>query len=175
MITEIIKSIILGIVEGITEWLPISSTGHMILVNEFLKMNVSDAFMEMFLVVIQFGAILAVVVLYFKKLIPFQIKDKKIVFDKDIFSMWLKIIFACIPAAVIGLLFNDQIDEYFYNFQTVAIALIVYGVLFILIEKKNKNKIPWIMEMGTSCAVLEPKELVEEVIKEYKKVLNNYK
>lgn len=148
MITEIIKSIILGIVEGITEWLPISSTGHMILVNEFLKMNVSDAFMEMFLVVIQFGAILAVVVLYFKKLIPFQIKDKKIVFDKDIFSMWLKIIFACIPAAVIGLLFNDQIDEYFYNFQTVAIALIVYGVLFILIEKKNKNKIPKINNMN---------------------------
>lgn len=148
MITEIIKSIILGIVEGITEWLPISSTGHMILVNEFLKMNVSDAFMEMFLVVIQFGAILAVVVLYFKKLIPFQIKDKKIVFDKDIFSMWLKIIFACIPAAVIGLLFNDQIDEYFYNFQTVAIALIVYGVLFILIEKKNKNKISKINNMN---------------------------
>ena len=148
MITEIIKSIILGIVEGITEWLPISSTGHMILVNEFLKMNVSDAFMEMFLVVIQFGAILAVVVLYFKKLIPFQIKDKKIVFDKDIFSMWLKIIFACIPAAVIGLFFNDQIDEYFYNFQTVAIALIVYGVLFILIEKKNKNKIPKINNMN---------------------------
>lgn len=148
MITEIIKSIILGIVEGITEWLPISSTGHMILVNEFLKMNVSDAFMEMFLVVIQFGAILAVVVLYFKKLIPFQIKDKKIIFDKDIFSMWLKIIFACIPAAVIGLLFNDQIDEYFYNFQTVAIALIVYGVLFILIEKKNKNKIPKINNMN---------------------------
>lgn len=148
MITEIIKSIILGIVEGITEWLPISSTGHMILVNEFLKMNVSDAFMEMFLVVIQFGAILAVVVLYFKKLIPFQIKGKKIVFDKDIFSMWLKIIFACIPAAVIGLLFNDQIDEYFYNFQTVAIALIVYGVLFILIEKKNKNKIPKINNMN---------------------------
>ena len=148
MITEIIKSIILGIVEGITEWLPISSTGHMILVNEFLKMNVSDAFMEMFLVVIQFGAILAVVVLYFKKLIPFQIKDKKIIFDKDIFSMCLKIIFACIPAAVIGLLFNDQIDEYFYNFQTVAIALIVYGVLFILIEKKNKNKIPKINNMN---------------------------
>ena len=148
MITEIIKSIILGIVEGITEWLPISSTGHMILVNEFLKMNVSDAFMEMFLVVIQFGAILAVVVLYFKKLIPFQIKDRKIIFDKDIFSMWLKIIFACIPAAVIGLLFNDQIDEYFYNFQTVAIALIVYGVLFILIEKKNKNKIPKINNMN---------------------------
>ena len=148
MLIEVIKSIILGIVEGITEWLPISSTGHMILVDEFLKLNVSEAFLEMFLVVIQLGAILAVVFLYFKKLMPFKIVDKKLKADKDTFSMWFKIIFACIPAAVVGLLFDDEIDKLFYNFQTVAIALIVYGILFIIIEKKNKNKVSTINEMN---------------------------
>lgn len=145
---EIIKALILGIVEGITEWLPISSTGHMILVDEFLKLNVSDSFLEMFLVVIQLGAILAVVALYFKKLVPFKIESHKVVWDKNTFVMWLKIIFACIPAAVVGLLFDEKIDEYFYNFQTVAIALIVYGILFILIEKRNKNSIPSICQMS---------------------------
>lgn len=148
MLIEVIKAIILGIVEGITEWLPISSTGHMILVDEFLKLNVSPEFLEMFLVVIQLGAILAVVVLYFNKLIPFKIVDKKLTADKDTFVMWSKIIFACIPAAVVGLLFDDEIDALFYNFQTVAIALIVYGILFILIEKRNKNKKPAINEMN---------------------------
>lgn len=148
MIAEIIKSIILGIVEGITEWLPISSTGHMILVDEFLKLNVSDAFLEMFLVVIQFGAILAVVFLYFSKIMPFKIKNKKITVDRDIFSMWFKIVFACIPAAIVGILFSDEIDKYFYNFQTVAVALIVYGILFIIIEKRNKNKISKINTMN---------------------------
>lgn len=148
MIAEIIKSIFLGIVEGITEWLPISSTGHMILFDEFLKLNVSEAFLEMFLVVIQFGAILAVVLLYFKKLIPFKLVDKKVAVDRDIFSMWFKIIFACIPAAIVGILFDDEINKYFYNFQTVAVALIVYGILFILIEKNNKNKIPKINNMN---------------------------
>lgn len=145
---EIIKALILGIVEGITEWLPISSTGHMILVDEFLKLNVSDSFLEMFLVVIQLGAILAVVALYFKKLVPFKIESHKVVWDKNTFVMWLKIIFACIPAAVVGLLFDEKIDEYFYNFQTVAIALIVYGILFILIEKRNKHSIPSICQMS---------------------------
>ncbi|PKM94665.1 MAG: undecaprenyl-diphosphatase [Firmicutes bacterium HGW-Firmicutes-1] len=142
---EIIKAIILGIVEGLTEWIPISSTGHMILVDEFLQLNMSDAFKEMFFVVIQLGAIMAVVVLYWKKLMPFQFKEKLIV-KKDTMSMWFKIITACLPAAVIGLLFNDKIDELFYNYLTVAITLIVYGILFIVIESKNRK--PWINELS---------------------------
>lgn len=150
---EILKSVFLGIVEGITEWLPISSTGHIILVDEFLKLNVSVEFMDMFRVVIQLGAILAVVVLYFKKLMPFNLESKggrkkRLVIDKDTIMMWVKIIFACIPAAIAGLLFDDEIDKYFYNFQTVAIALIVYGVFFIIIEKKNKTKLPKINTMN---------------------------
>ena len=124
LIIEIIKTIILGLVEGITEWLPISSTGHMILIDEFLKLNVSPEFLELFLVVIQLGAILAVVFLYFNKLMPFKVISGKITPDKDTFIMWFKIVISCIPAAVIGLLFDDDIDKYFYNFQTVAIALL---------------------------------------------------
>lgn len=138
-IIELIKVIILGVVEGITEWLPISSTGHMILVDEFIKLNVTPEFLEMFLVVIQLGAILAVVVLYWQKLIPFDYKNKWQI-KKDTFSMWFKIIFACIPAAVVGLLFDEQLNELFYNPLTVAIALIVFGVLFILIENYNHDK-----------------------------------
>lgn len=140
-IWEIIKAAILGIIEGITEWLPISSTGHMILADEFIRLNVSDAFKEMFLVVIQLGAILAVLVLYFHKLNPFSPK-KSAVEKKETFSLWGKVIVACIPAAVIGLLFDDKIDELFYNYITVAITLILYGVLFIVIENRNKNRAP---------------------------------
>lgn len=136
---EIIKAIILGIVEGITEWLPISSTGHMILVDEFMKMDVSADFMEMFLVVIQLGAILAVVVIYFKTLLPT---------DKATWIMWLKIVVACIPAAVIGLLFDDIFNALFYNWYTVAIALIVFGVAFIVIENKNKNMQPKVLHIN---------------------------
>lgn len=138
-IIELIKVIVLGIVEGVTEWLPISSTGHMILVDEFIKLNVSDEFLKMFLVVIQLGAILAVVVLYWQKLIPFDYKNGWKI-KTDVFSMWFKIIFACIPAAVVGLLFDDVLNELFYNPLTVAIALIVFGVLFIFIENYNKGK-----------------------------------
>lgn len=134
---ELLKVIILGIIEGITEWLPISSTGHMILADEFIKLNVSNEFLEMFLVVIQLGAILAVLVIYFKKLIPLEIKNKKLELKKDTLNLWYKIIIACIPAAVIGLLFEDIIDELFYNSFVVALALIIYGVLFILIENKG--------------------------------------
>lgn len=130
---EIIKAIILGIVEGITEWLPISSTGHMILVDEFIKMDVSAAFMEMFLVVIQLGAIMAVVVIYWRRLIPT---------NKKTWIMWLKIIVACLPAAIIGLLFDDVFNALFYNYQTVAIMLIIFGILFIIIENRNKHVIP---------------------------------
>ena len=138
-IIELIKVIILGVVEGITDWLPISSTGHMILVDEFIKLDVSAEFLEMFLVVIQLGAILAVVVLYWQKLIPFDYKNNWKI-KKDTFSMWFKIVIACIPAAIVGLLFDDQLNELFYNPLTVAIALIVFGILFIFIENYNKGK-----------------------------------
>ena len=135
-VIEWLKVLLLGIVEGITEWLPISSTGHMILVNEFVHLNVSDTFMEMFLVVIQLGAILAVVALYFDKLWPFTTPSKGWI-KKDTWSLWFKVLVAVLPAAVIGLPFDDKIDELFYNYQTVAFTLILYGVLFIVIENYN--------------------------------------
>lgn len=136
---EIIKAILFGIVEGITEWLPISSTGHMILLDEFVKLGVSDEFYELFQVVIQLGAILAVVVMYFKNIWPLKKENDKIVLDKDILSLWGKILVACVPAAVLGLLFDDWLDEHLYNSWVVALALIVYGVIFIVIENKKSN------------------------------------
>ena len=138
---EILKALLLGIVEGITEWLPISSTGHMILVEEFIHMNVSQDFMEMFRVVIQLGAILAVVVLYFKKLWPFCSPQNGWV-KKDTWMLWFKVLVAVLPAAIIGLPFDDQIDAVFYNYQTVAVTLILYGVLFIVVENYNKKRRP---------------------------------
>ncbi|MEG2420326.1 MAG: undecaprenyl-diphosphate phosphatase [Oscillospiraceae bacterium] len=147
MLPELLKSIFLGIVEGITEWLPISSTGHMILVDEFLKLNVTPEFKEMFLVVIQLGAILAVVLLYWKKLLPFSGKGG-FHFKKKTLSMWGKIIVACIPAAVVGLLFDDVLNALFYNYQTVSIMLILFGVLFIVIENRNKNTTPKITSIA---------------------------
>jgi undecaprenyl-diphosphatase len=144
---ELLKVIILGVVEGITEWLPISSTGHMILADEFIKLSVTDAFKEMFFVVIQLGAILAVVVLYFRKLNPFSF-EKTAKIRKDTLSLWLKILTACLPAAVIGLLFDDLLDKWFYNYITVALMLILYGVLFIVIENRSKGKTPKIQDMG---------------------------
>lgn len=148
MILEIIKSIIFGIVEGITEWLPISSTGHLILVEQFLHFKeVSSEFWEMFQVVIQFGAILAVVLLYIKNIWPFTKDKKKAIsqkgilsyFNKDIMSLWGKILVGCIPAAVIGLLFDDVFEALFYNPFCIAIALIVFGIAFIVVENWNKN------------------------------------
>ena len=138
-IVELIKVIFLGIVEGITEWLPISSTGHMILVDAFVKLNVTDAFKEMFLVVIQLGAILAVAVTFFNKLNPFSSKKNKEE-KKDTWLLIAKVILACIPAAIIGLLFDDELNEIFYNWQTVAVTLIIYGIFFVLIEIWNKKK-----------------------------------
>ena len=140
-IIEILKAILFGIVEGITEWLPVSSTGHMILLDELVKLDVTDEFMSMFLVVIQLGAILAVVVLYFPQLWPFSTKERFFI-KKDTFSMWFKILVACIPAAVVGILFEDELDRLFYNYWTVAFALIVFGVLFIIIEHQNKDVVP---------------------------------
>jgi undecaprenyl-diphosphatase len=140
-IYELLKVIILGIVEGVTEWLPISSTGHMILVDEFLHLDVTAAFKEMFFVVIQLGAIMAVVVLYWDKLFPFSAKKGAIV-KKDILSMWMKIIVSCVPAAVVGLLWDDELNALFYNYQTVSIMLILFGILFIVIENYNKGKSP---------------------------------
>lgn len=142
---EYLKVIILGIVEGITEWLPISSTGHLILVDEFMKLNMSDAFKEMFDVVIQLGAIMAVVVIYFKKLIPIDSVKKddnksKLAWNKDKLIMWGKILVACMPAAIIGVPFDDKLDELFYNAPTVAVMLIVYGIAFIVVEKLHKGK-----------------------------------
>lgn len=136
---NILKAIVLGIVEGITEWLPISSTGHMILVDEFLKLNMSDAFKDMFLVVIQLGAIFAVVLLFWNKLWPFS-KSEKYFIKQDVMMSWFKIVVACIPAAIIELLWGDVIEELFYNPLVVSIMLIVVGVLFIIVENINKNK-----------------------------------
>lgn len=140
-IAEIVKVIILGIVEGVTEWLPISSTGHMIFVDEFIHLNVTPAFKEMFLVVIQLGAIMAVVMLYWKTLLPFNVKEKKLSIDKEALFLWAKIAISCVPAAVVGILFDDKLNELFYNYQTVAIMLILFGIFFIIIENKHKNKI----------------------------------
>lgn len=146
-VLELLKAVVLGIIQGITEWLPISSTGHMILANEIINLSVSDAFMEMFEVVIQLGSILAVVVLFFPKLNPLSPK-KSPQEKKDTLSLWGKVIIGVIPAGVIGLLFDDQINDIFYNSLTIAITLIVYGVLFILVENRNKHRKPRIDSVG---------------------------
>lgn len=136
---EILKVILLGIVEGITEWLPVSSTGHMILVEEFWPLKQSESFVEMFNVVIQLGAILAVFTVFFQKLNPFS-KAKTAQQKKDTYTLWGKVIVSCIPAAVIGLLFDDWFDAHFYNAYVVSAMLIVYGILFILIERWHRGK-----------------------------------
>ena len=142
-IIEFLKVFFLGIVEGITEWLPISSTGHMLLVDQFFTLNVSDDFKEMFFVVIQLGAILAVVLLFWDKMFPFQFKDKsKPVIRKDIFSIWFKVVVACIPGAIVTILFDDYIEAHLHTPVVIAIALIFYGVVFIWIEGWNKKRVP---------------------------------
>ena len=151
---EYLKVIILGIVEGITEWLPISSTGHLILVDEFMKLNMSDAFKEMFDVLVQLVAILAVIVIYFKKLLPVDLVKKednsrKPAWNKDKLILWCKILVACLPAAIIGIPFNDKIDELFYNAPIVAVMLIVYGIAFIIVEKLHKGKEFKINDIGS--------------------------
>ena len=161
---EIIKSIIFGIVEGITEWLPISSTGHMILLDEFIKMDVSDKFREMYLVVIQLGAIMAVVLLFWWRIWPFckeenfkkhYVKHKVAGFldnfkfiKQDIFIMWFKIVAACVPAIIVEVAFGDNLEKWFYNYKTVAIMLILIGIVFIIVEEKNKKNIPSVNKIG---------------------------
>ena len=148
---EILKAVLFGVVEGITEWLPISSTGHMILLNEFVKLNVSSQFGDMFLVVIQFGAILAVILLYWKTIWPLGIyrhrKRTRIVWKKDTLSLWGKTIVACIPAGVVGVLLDDWLDEHLYNWLVVAIMLILVGVAFLVVEKVMKDRKPQITEL----------------------------
>lgn len=143
---EVIKSIILGIVQGITEWLPVSSTGHMILFDEFLVLDASADFKEMFLVVIQLASVLAVILLYFKRLNPFMQDSEEA--KRSTWEIWAKVIVGVIPAGVIGVLFEDAIDEHFFNWQTVALALIIYGILFIVIEKRNKQRMPLVRNWG---------------------------
>ncbi len=138
-ILEIMKAVLFGIVEGITEWLPVSSTGHLILLDEFIRLDVSPEFYEMFEVVIQLGAILAVIVLFFHKLWPFSVK-KTVQQRKDTWGLWFKVIVAVIPSAVLGLLLDDWMDAHLYNYVVVAIALIFYGVAFILVERRNNYK-----------------------------------
>ena len=140
---EILKVTFLGIIEGITEWLPISSTGHMLLVDEFVQLNVSDSFKEMFFVVIQLGAILAVVILFWRKMWPFQLKDKtQPVVKKQTLSLWLKVVIACIPGAVVTLLFDNFIEAHLHTPIVIASTLIFYGLAFILVESWNKTRTP---------------------------------
>lgn len=141
LLSNLWKAIILGIIEGVTEWLPISSTGHLILVDEFIKMNLSKDFMEMFNVVIQLGAIMAVVILYFHKLNPFS-PQKSETEKKDTWILWSKVIVACAPAAIIGIPLDDWLEAKFHNFFTVALMLIVYGIAFVVIEKRNRDRKP---------------------------------
>ena len=140
---EILKVVFLGIVEGITEWLPISSTGHMLLVDEFISLNASDDFKDMFFVVIQLGAILAVVTIFWNKMWPFQLKDKtQSVMKKDTWSMWFKTVVACIPGAIVTILFDDYIEAHLHTAVVISIALIFYGIAFIVIENWNKSRTP---------------------------------
>ncbi len=137
---ELLKSLLFGIVEGISEWLPISSTGHMILLDEFVKLSQSEAFKEMYLVVIQLGAILAVVLMFWNQLWPFTTPKKGLI-KKDIFSMWFKIVVACIPAVIVELAWGDMLEKLFYNYVSVSIALIVVGIIFIWVENWNKKRV----------------------------------
>ena len=154
---EILKAVLFGIVEGVTEWLPISSTGHLILLNEVVKLDVSAAFYSMFEVVIQLGAIMAVIVLFWSQIWPFGKKNNPAPFTQkgvgawirtDIFKLWFHILVSCVPAAIIGLLLDDWVEEHFYNYRMVAVMLILFGIAFILIENYNKGKEKKITELA---------------------------
>ncbi len=147
MFIEFLKAVLFGIVEGITEWLPVSSTGHLILLDQFVKLDMNEAFYEMFQVVIQLGAILAVIVLFFHKLNPFS-PQKDAVQKKDTWQLWFKVLVAVLPSAVIGLLFDDWMDENLYRYEVVALMLILYGVAFLFVEKWNKTRSFRVTEVG---------------------------
>lgn len=154
---EILKAVLFGIVEGVTEWLPISSTGHMIILDEFIKLNVRDEFWSLFLVVIQLGAILAVVLLFWNQIFPINLNKKgEPLWRRDVLLLWVKILIACIPAGIVGVLFDDTIDAYLYNFPCVATALIVFGILFIIVERQKKGR----REKVTAMAQLDYKLVV---------------
>lgn len=147
---DIVKSVVFGVVEGVTEWLPVSSTGHMIILDEFLQLDQPTDFINLFLVVIQLGAIMAIIVSFWQTLWPFKHpkNGKRLSFDKDKLSLWLRILIACIPAAVVGLLCDDYFEKWFYNATSVAIALIVFGVAFIVVERINKKRQPKVTELS---------------------------
>lgn len=146
---ELLKAVLFGIVEGITEWLPVSSTGHMIILDEFIRLDCTPEFLDMFLVVIQLGAIMAVVILFWNKIVPFQFRDRsKPVVETDKIMLWLKIVIACIPAAIVGILFDDVFEALFYHAIPVALALIVFGVAFIAVERRNKGRKPKIRKLN---------------------------
>ena len=161
MILEALKALFIGIVEGITEWLPISSTGHMILVDEFVKLDVSDQFLALFLVVIQLGAIMAVILLYFHKLNPFSPKKTQAE-KRGTWRLWGMVAIGCIPAAIVGLLLDDWVNEHFYNAYTVAIMLILYGVVFIVMERRNRKRALRLMEAGETPA---GREMIEAPVR----------
>ncbi len=155
--TSIILILIIGLIEGITEWLPVSSTGHMLLFDEFFTLQATEEFKEMFFVVIQLGAILAVVVMFWSKMFPFSFKKGEKRVKNDIIMMWVKVAVACIPSAVLGLLFDDFFDKYFYNAVSIAIMLILYGVGFIVVEKWNKKRTPKfeaLADIGFNTAIM---------------------
>ncbi len=146
---ELLKAVLFGIVEGITEWLPVSSTGHMIILDEFIRLDCTPEFLDMFLVVIQLGAIMAVVILFWNKIVPFQFRDRsRPVVETDKIMLWLKIVIACIPAAIVGILFDDVFEALFYHAIPVALALIVFGVAFIAVERRNKGRKPKIRKLN---------------------------
>lgn len=148
-LSELLKVIFLGIVEGITEWLPISSTGHMLLVDEFVQLNMSEAFKELFFVVIQLGAILAVVLIFWRKMLPLQWQDRtKPLVQGETISLWLKVVLACVPGAAITLLFDDYIEAHLHTPTVIASALIVYGIAFLLVETRNKGRRPRITSLA---------------------------
>lgn len=159
MFIELIKAFFIGLVEGLTEWLPISSTGHMILVDEFIKLNVSTTFLELFLVVIQIGAIMAVIILYFNKLNPFSRKKTKAE-RGDTWKLWGMVVIGCIPAAVIGIVFDDWVTEHLHNAWVVAAMLIVYGIVFIVLERRNRHRyVQFVHDTGQLEAKPSPDEM----------------
>lgn len=147
-LVELLKTVIIGIIEGVTEWLPVSSTGHMLLFDAFVPLEMTESFKEMFFVVIQLGAILAVVAMFWSRMFPFALSNKKLTVDKNIISMWLRVAVACVPSAVLGFLLDDWLEANFGSPLTVAAMLIIYGIAFIIIEKKNRDTPPKIFTLA---------------------------